>query len=204
MKTVYLLFILLIALTNCITKVSYYSTKYLPTNENYFYLDASYYKTSGYVYLYFQDYYYHLNYNSLQVCFTDTNPETSYSSCSFSSYSPSYRLTTSSSSQYLYEIKYQNKYYIVVRYSGSGSSLSYSSLSVETSSSDVHNLIGAVLSTIAIIGIVIGSVVVLSIIITILCCCCVCARAATPVTYVNPQPIVYTSPAAYPLTANNF
>ena len=83
-------------------------------------------------------------------------------------------------------------------------SLSYSTLSVETSSSDVHNLIGAVLSTIAIIGIVIGSVVVLSIIITILCCCCICAKAATPVTYVNPQPIVYTSPAAYPLTVTNF
>ena len=84
MKTVYLLFILLIALTNCIQQITHYSSYSLDTKDNYFYLSTWSY-SSGYAYLYFEDRSYNLNYNSLEVCFTNTNPSSSsISSCSFS------------------------------------------------------------------------------------------------------------------------
>ena len=203
MKTDYLLFILLIALTNCIQQITHYSSYSLDTKDNYFYLSTWSY-SSGYAYLYFEDRSYNLNYNSLEVCFTNTNPSSSISSCSFSKVSLYKSSSSSSYDQYLYQISYRSTYYIVVKYSSRTSVSSSARLSVQVADTDIFNIVGAVLSTLAIVGIVIGSLVVLSIIITILCCCCICAKAATPVTYVNPQPIIYTSPAAYPLTATNF
>ena len=203
MKTDYLLFILLIALTNCIQQITLYSSYSLDTKDNYFYLSTWSY-SSGYAYLYFEDRSYNLNYNSLEVCFTNTNPSSSsISSCSFSKVSLYKSSSSSSYDQYLYQISYRSTYYIVVKYSSRTSVSSSARLSVQVADTDIFNIVGAVLSTLAIVGIVIGSLVVLSIIITILCCCCICAKAATPVTYVNPQPIYYTNPVTYPLTANN-
>jgi len=204
MKTDYLLFILLIAITNCIQQISRSSSNSLDTKDNYFYFSTwTYYSGYSYAYLYFEDRSYNLNYNSLEVCFTNNNPSSGISSCSFSKISLYKSSSSSSYDQYLYQISYRSTYYIVVKYSSRTSVLSSARLSVQVADTDIFNIVGAVLSTLAIVGIVIGSLVVLSIIITILCCCCICAKAATPVTYVNPQPIYYTNPVTYPLTANN-
>lgn len=214
MKLVFLLFIYLIALSNCST----YPPKIEPDKEilldtagnlyKHFYIDASYFSKYDNIYIYFKSNSYNFQPSKLRYCFTDKNPESYLSSLIFYYKSSSVNINTGSSGEYLYQFDYtlSKGKYLAIEYYGTPSS-SQRSLYVQVSSSDVHKLLAAALGIVAIVLIVIGSIIVLSVVITILICCCICRRRTVggqvgyiQPTYVvtNPNPVTYPlSPAGY-------
>jgi len=174
--------------------------------DTYFYMEKKSYQS--YIYFYLKDDNYGLYASNVRCCYTNTNPEVSIdsSTCETSVTFTLYKTVTESSiNYYLYKFySYYTYNYVVIYYSGKYSS---GSLEVQASYSDIYNIleniIGAALSIVAIVFIVIGSVIGLSIIITVLVCCCVCCRRTTTVGQVGyiqpPPPVVISNPTASPL-----
>ena len=135
----------------------------LPINsseDKYFYVSNSdYYLYSKYLYFYLEDNNFGLNFNNIKYCYTNINPNSSLDDavddCSFNSISYYDPIYSSSSKLYHYKIPTTRSYnYSIIYYEGyySGGSL-YAYCHYESTSSE-DNL----LSTGAIIGIVIGSI----------------------------------------------
>ena len=218
-----LLFFLLIAYSIELTRVYKNSKTYLPTNSNsnYFYIvDAEYSYYSTYIYFCLEDNDFSLNYNSIKVCKTNTNPGTNeqsaINSCSSNyDYLTYYGSTTTSSKKKYYYKFYQSSFYdySIVYYSGSHS---YGDLYVTADDSNLLiNDAAEALSTVAIVFIVIGSIIVIAVAIVISACCCACCACCRrsqpgimpitqPAAYVAPNPVAYgpaiplqASPVAY-------
>ena len=185
-------------------------------NYNYFYIynDKSY-KTT--IYFYIKDKDNSLYYDNIRVCYTNTKPTYGheFEGCSNSDKSISKYGTTSygsSTNYYLYKYSSSSHYnYLSVEYSVQYLS---GSLEVQASYSDldelISSIIGTALSVVAIVFIVIGSVIALSIIITIICCCCVCTACCHKTTtvgsvgYIQPPPtVVISNPTTSPLVNVN-
>lgn len=203
MNFVFLLFIFLVPLSNCgkILQIEPNKLTLLATSTDYydyFWLDGNSLSKTGYIYLYFEDNNFNLYSNELQVCFDNVHPNNMVS-CSFKTKTPNYSLTTGSKNIYLYLFNYDISYgkYIVAKYSGKDKT---GKIYVEASESDVHKLVTAVLSTVAIVFIVIGSIIVGTIILIILCCCCICRRRTKVQVVGYTQPYVINNSATYPLT----
>ena len=132
-------------------------------SSGFFYLEGKSYLSTCSVYLNFQDKGYKLNYNLLQVCFTNS---VDYKNCSYLIKTPSKSSSTKTEGEYLYNFDYKSSYgsYIIVRYSGSGKGYLY----VETS--DSNNFSG--LSPLIIATIVFCSITFIIILIKIIMCCC--------------------------------
>ena len=210
MKLIYLLFLSLIALSNCMQLVKYKSKT--PLTGNYFYLIGSYYSSGSNLFLDFEDRSYYLNYDKLQVCFTDNLPYDGMPcSSSWVTKTPNYRIRTNSNQDLTYYFTYKSSYgkYIVVKF-GSTSSYTSGSLNVYASNDDTHNiaaLAAAALGIVAIVLIVIGSIIVLGVVITILICCCICRRRTVggQVGYIQPTYVVTNpNPVTYPLSPNGY
>ena len=216
MKLVFLLFIYLIALSNCST----YPPKIEPDKEilldtagnqyKHFYIDASYFSKYDNIYIYFKSNSYNFQPSKLRYCFTDKNPESDLSTLIFYYKSSSVNIDTGSSGEYLYQFDYtlSKGKYLAIEYYGTPSA-SQRTLYVQVSSSDVHKLLATALSVVIIVLIVIGSIIVLSVVITILICCCICRRRTVggQVGYVNPQPtyvVTNPNPVTYPLAPNGY
>ena len=196
--------LLLITIFNCVASVtevrvdsSSATTIYPSSNPNYFYIKD---KDNS------------LYYDNIQVCYTNTKPvygqefqDCSNSVKSINKYGTE---TYGSSTYYLYKY-YSSSYYkyLSVKYS-----VQYLSgtLEVQASYSEldelISSIIGTALSVVAIVFIVIGSVIALSIIITIICCCCVCTACCHKTTtvgsvgYIQPPPtVVISNPTTSPL-----
>ena len=140
MMFVFFLFILLISLSNCMIKVDFRNKTLLSnTPSGYFYFDGGYHRENSYIYLFFEDDGYKLNYNSLQICVTEHYPKNDDISCSYS-IEPVYKVTQLDSKyEYLYFFRYKRVTpiyvnYVVVKYSGSGKGNLY----VENSDDDIH------------------------------------------------------------------
>ena len=218
-----LLFFLLIAYSIEMTRVYKNSKAYLPTNSNsnYFYIvNAEYSYYSTYIYFCLEDNDFSLNYNSIKVCKTNTNPGTNeqsaINSCSSNyDYLTYYGSTTTSSKKKYYYKFYQSSFYdySIVYYSGSHS---YGDLYVTADDSNLLiNDAAEALSTVAIVFIVIGSIIVIAVAIVISACCCACCACCRrsqpgimpitqPAAYVAPNPVAYgpaiplqASPVAY-------
>jgi hypothetical protein len=138
--------------------------------DKYFYVpNIDYYFYSNYLYFYFEDDGFGLSYNKIKYCYTNTNPDSYLDDvvkyCSFDSIS--YYDTTSSSSSkiYYYKIPTTSYYtYSIVYYDGSNpSGYLYAYCHYESKSSEDNSL-----STWAIFGIVIGSIVFIVICIIII------------------------------------
>ena len=165
---------------------------------------------SGYssgVYFYLQDDGYSLDYNSLEICYTNTYPL--YNNNPFQNCSPRTtlyfykKLTKSGDKYYFYYFPGDSsKNYYIIHYTGTYTY--YGNLYAEASRSSLYDKIDTGLSGGIIALIVIGSLFGLGIIIAIpiiICCCC---RRTTygAVGFVPPQPtVVITSPTSvvYPL-----
>ncbi len=211
--------LLLITFFNCVassmdkvTVDSSSSTTIYPQfySNNYFYIYNK--NSKSTIYFYIRDKDNDLYYDNIYVCFTDTSPDDSnvFNTCANSDRSISKygTVTDGSYTYYLYKYSYSPyRRYLIIGYSVKYVS---GSLEVQASYSDidglVSSLIGTALSVLAIIGIVVGSIIVLSIIITILCCCCACcsccARTTTvgTVGYIQPPPsVVISNPTAVPM-----
>ena len=227
MRYTFVLFAIIFSLSIClnyITKVYRNSKTSLPlysSGYTYFYLDdiSDYYSKE--IYLRFEDEYDSLNSNSISICYTDTYPDPypyqtdAIQNCKFSTITPysttSSSFTSFSKYRYYYKFSTYNSYnelksYVIVKYSPrfTFGSLYVTSDDKELKDSDDHNL-----PTVAIIGIVIGSIFGLALIIVGIVCCCMCMRRKTiqgTVGYTPPEPtVVVTNPPQYPLipqTAN--
>ena len=209
MKLIYLLFISLIALSNCITQVIKESKTRL--TENSFYLSGASYYSGNNLFLDFEDRSYYLDYNYIQVCFTDNDPYGSNPCSRWSSIKYAYRSSINSDTDltYYFYYKYSDGKYIIVKFNRfSGYSGGY--LYVKASNNDTHNLAAlaaAALGIVAIVLIVIGSIIVLSIVITILICCCLCRKRTIggQVGYIQPTYVVTNpNPVTYPLSPNGY
>ena len=205
-------FLLLITVFNCVFSIpkvtidSSSSTTISPTgySNNVFYIDNKSSRTT--IYFYIKDVDNGLYYDSLIACNSDDNN----SNCdnigvTFTKYS---EISQNSVTYYLYKFSssYSHKY-LYITYSVKSLS---GSLEVQASYSDlddlVSSLIGAALSIVAIVFIVIGSIIGLSIIITIIVCCCICGACCHRTTtvgsvgYIQPPPtVVVSNPTSSPL-----
>jgi len=181
-----LLFLCFIACSFCLEmiKVSRNSRTSLPTTsstDKYFYLtNSNYYLYSSYIYICLEDNNFGLSYNNIKYCRTDTNPssypDSAISSCSFTTIYYYSTQSSSSSTKYYYKIPTTSSYtYSIVYYQGSYSSgYLYVTSDYQNILSDNYYYTG--LSPGAIIGIVIGSIVILVTFIIILYYCCPCCR----------------------------
>ena len=146
--------------------------------DKYFYVENSdYYPYSNYLYFYLEDNGFGLRFNNIKYCRTDTNPQnnpdSAIKSCSFNSISYYDPVYLSSSKIYHYKFPISSSYsYSIVYYEGSYSSgYLYAYCSYESTSEE-----DVVLTSGAIVGIVIGSIAFLVICIIIMICCCPCCR----------------------------
>ena len=145
------------------------------SNDKYFYLiNINYFQYSNYIYFCLEDNNFGLSYNDIKYCLTNTNPhtypDTAIKSCSFKSISNYSIQGSSSSTKYYYRISVNSSYnYSIVNYQGNYSS---GNLYVTTDYKSISNDDNKELSTVAIIGIVAGSVVILVASIIIIYCCC--------------------------------
>ena len=138
--------------------------------DKYFYVsNIDYYFYSNFLYFYFEDEGFGLSYNKIKYCYTNTNPDSYLDDvvkyCSFDSISY-YDTTYSSNSKiYYYKIPTTSYYtYSIVYYDGSNpSGYLYAYCHYESKSSEDNSL-----STGAIFGIVIGSIVFIVICIIII------------------------------------
>ena len=206
MKLIYLLFISLIALSNCITQVIKESKTRL--TENSFYLSGASYYSGNNLFLDFEDRSYYLDYNYIQVCFTDNDPYGSNPCSRWSSIKYAYRSSINSDTDltYYFNYKYSDGRYIIVKFNRF-SGHSGGNLYVKASNNDTHNLATAALGIVSIVLIVIGSIIVLSIVITILICCCLCRKRTIggQVGYIQPTYVVTNpNPVTYPLSPNGY
>ena len=209
MKLIFLLFISLIALSNCMQLVSYRLKT--PLTGNYFYLIGSSYSSGSNLFLDFEDRAYSLDYNNLKVCFTDNLPYDGMPCSRWETKTPAYRSRLNSDQDLTYYFTYKSSYgkYIVVKF-GSTSSYISGSLNVKASNDDTHNiaaLAAAALGIVTIVLIVIGSIIVLGVVITILICCCICRRRTVggQVGYIQPTYVVTNpNPVTYPLSPNGY
>ena len=228
MRYTFVLFAIIFSLSICyfyhIKKVNRNSKTSLPLysyDDTYFYLDVmSDYYYSQEIYLCFEDEYDSLKSNSISICYTDTYPDPySYQTdainkCAFSTIDPystrSSSFTSFSKYKYYYKFSTYNSYYelkryVIVKYSPN---FTFGSLYVTSDDKELKDSDDG-LPTVAIIGIVIGSVFGLAIIIVGIICCFRCMRRKTiqgTVGYAPPEPtVVITNPPQYPLipqTAN--
>lgn len=205
MKISICLVLSLIFISQCseITKLYRDSLTTLSTSSksNYFYLEKSDYDYSD-IYLYFQDYSFYMDSYNLKICYTDNFPNTDMiNTCSWTYKSPYYTYSSYSYSEYYYSLTKKSYYYIIVNYQGSST---YGSLYAESSDNDLANLVDAVISTVALVFIIIGSIIFFGIVITVIVFCCLCARKRTiqgSAGYVPPQQTyVVSNPVAYPQT----
>ena len=172
------------------------------SSENkFFYLNNSeYFSYSNNIYFYLEDNNFDLRFYNIKYCYTNTNPNYSpfsvVYSCSFSDIYSYKHQTSSSSTKYLYKIPTNDSYiYSIVFYEGENSSGSlfvysdYKSISIN----DIA------LSTGAIIGIVIGSIIFLAIIIIIIICRCTrCKKNKTDFTLAEESNYVAPNSSNYP------
>jgi hypothetical protein len=163
---------------------------YTTSGVNYFYM-YTYDSTIFDLYFYLDDYSYGLK-EPIYYCETDDSPtlETTIKNCYF------YSLTSKSISGTKKNFRISPSFfkrYTIVKYEGT-----YSSGNLYAKCSyydDIFDIVGAALSVVAIVGIVIGSIVFLSILITILCCVFRRRRIYGGVGYIPPQPaVVVTTP----------
>ena len=214
MKLAFLLFIFLISLSKCyiIKKVPYDMNTTLSTsstNTNYFYLDSKEFSRYNKLYLYFHDKSYNLDYNLLQICYTDEKSTISLQNCSFTTKTPFHKVTSSSYNEYCYEINTKNasnvlKTFIIVHYSGSTTygSLSVKALKDNLYNKNTHNSESA-FGTLANVFIIIFGITTFVCIIVAIVFCYLCSRKKTIpgiVGYPKPQPnYIISDNAAYPL-----
>ena len=181
--------------------------KSLPTNpnSNYFYLTTiDYYVHSTYIYFCLEDDNFDLNYNDIKFCYTDSNPgydsRSAVNFCYFYSLSYYGSSTSSSTKKYYYKFSYEYSYdYIIVYYSGS-----HNDGNLYVTSDDTNLFLDdAALSTVAIVFIVIGSIIVIAVAIIISVCYCACCRRSQPGIMPIGQPAAYVAPnpSTYP---NNY
>ena len=209
MKLIYLLFISLIALSNCITPVIKESKTRL--TENSFYLIGASYYSGNNLFLDFEDRSYYLDYNYIQVCFTDTLPYDGIPCSRLTNIKYAYRSSINSDTDltYYFYYKYSDGKYIIVKFNRF-SGHSGGNLYVKASNNDTHNLAAlaaAALGIVTIVLIVIGSIIVLGVVITILICCCICRRRTVggQVGYIQPTYVVTNpNPVTYPLSPNGY
>ena len=167
------------------------SPESLNTNSgyNYFYMDAHF--TIFDLYFYLEDVSYGLS-TPIEYCVTNTYPGDSSSfSCNYYSL---YSYNTKDDKKYykIYSSSLSIYNYVVVRYTGKNPG---GTLYVKSSNSDIFDIVGTALSIVAIVGIVIGSIVFLSVLITVLCCIFRRRRIYGGVGYIPPQPaVVVTTP----------
>ena len=180
------------------------------TSDNtYFYMEKNRYQS--YIYFYLKDDDFGLDYGNVRCCYTNTYPPSKidFNKCEEIVTLTLYKTVTESDvCYYLYKFYSSSNYnYVVIYYSGRYSS---GSLEVQASYSDINsileNIIGAALSVVAIVFIVIGSIIGLSIIITIIVCCCICTACCHKTTtvgsvgYIQPPPtVVISNPTTSPL-----
>ena len=205
MKLIYLLFISLIALSNCITPVIKESKTRL-TGNSFYLIGASYYSGNN-LFLDFEDRSYYLD-NYIQVCFTDTLPYDGIPCFGTTYIKYAYRSSINSDTDltYYFYYKYSDGKYIIVKFNRF-SGHSGGNLYVKASNNDTHNLATAALGIVSIVLIVIGSIIVLSIVITILICCCLCRKRTIggQVGYIQPTYVVTNpNPVTYPLSPNGY
>ena len=206
MKLIYLLFISLISLSNCITPV--YKESKTRLTENSFYLTGASYYSGNNLFLDFEDRSYYLDYNYIQVCFTDNDPYGSNPCSRWSSIKYAYRSSINSDTDltYYFYYKYSDGKYIIVKFNRF-SGHSGGNLYVKASNNDTHNLATAALGIVSIVLIVIGSIIVLSIVITILICCCLYRKRTIggQVGYIQPTYVVTNpNPVTYPLSPGGY
>ena len=221
MNLAFLLFIF-ISYSNCYTikKVPFKVNTSLSTNTtkaNYFYLESKEFSFYEKIYLDFKDNSYYLDYNSLQICYTDNNPTISLQSCFFTTKTPFYKSISSSYREFCYEIntKISNNVlnaFIVVFYSGS---YSFGSLYVKASETNIYKTVKTIFETIFssialmllfFVGIVF--LIILIIVIIVIIICCLCARKKTTVgtvRYIQPQATyIIANTATIPLTTGSY
>ena len=170
-----------LAITLIMTSVYTNSRKSLPITSSvnkYFYVQNSdYYTHSSYLYFYLEDNNFGLRYNNIKYCLTNTypytNPESAIKSCTFNSISYYDPIYLSGSKIYHYKFPISSSYsYSIVYYEGSYSSgYLYAYCSYESTSEE-----DIILTSGAIVGIVIGSIAFLVICIIIMYYCCPCCR----------------------------
>ena len=173
------------------------------SSENkFFYLNNSEYSSySNNIYFYLEDNNFDLRFYNIKYCYTNTNPNSSpYSvinSCSFNDIYSYKHQTSSSSTKYLYKIPTNDSYiYSIVFYEGGNSSGSLYAYS-DYKSIPIDDI--TALSTGAIIGIVIGSIIFLAIIIIIIICRCIrCKKNKTDFISVEESNYVAPKSSNYP------
>ena len=199
MKLIYLLFISLIVLSNCITQV--FKNSRTKLTENSFYLTGSSYYSGSNIFLFFEDRSYFLDYGNLQICFTDNDPYGSNPCSRWSSIKYAYRSSINSNTdlKYYFNYKYSDGRYIVVKFdriSGySGGNLYVRSYNEETHEEthggtyETDTKSTSSFGVLSIIFIVFGSIIFLIIVILIIIWC---RRIITgrPIGYVEPAYVV--------------
>ena len=171
------------------TEVSRNSRTSLPTSifeDKYFYLTNRIYSNySNYIYICLEDNNFSLNYNNIKYCFTNTNPsdypDIAVKSCSFISISYYSSQSSSGTIKYYYKFSNTSFYtYSIVYYEGKNSSgnlyvtIDYKNISSDDNKDDDKDD-NKRISTVAIIGIVSGSIAILVTFILITYCyfkCC--------------------------------
>ena len=171
------------------TEVSRNSRTSLPTStfeDKYFYLTNRIYSNySNYIYICLEDNNFSLNYNNIKYCFTNTNPsdypDITVKSCSFISISYYSSQSSSDTIKYYYKFSNTSFYtYSIVYYEGKNSfgnlyvTIDYKNISSDDNKDDDKDD-NKIISTVAIIGIVSGSIAILVTFIMIIYCyfkCC--------------------------------
>ena len=197
MKLIYSLFISLIALSNCITQV--FKNSRTKLTENSFYLTGSSYYSGSNLFLFFEDRSYYLDYDNLQICFTDKDPFGSDPCSSWDTIKSSHRSRINSDTdlKYYFNYKYSDGRYIIVKFDRinghSGGNLYVRSYNEETHENtyetDRDTKTTSSFGGLSIVFIVFGSITVVIIVILIIIWC---RRIITgrPIGYVEPAYVV--------------
>ena len=223
MKKIFLLFLYLVASSNCIymTNIGIDGLFVLTpevNEESYFYIKAENYKSSGKIYLYCEDQHYNFKYNQLEICYTDENPksDTAVENCKFKLINYSQKVLNSDNrDKYYYSFDYMDKdtsklifrEYIIVHFKIRKAADGNSIFSVKTSTKDIYeedkkNNVKKALSLIQIICIIISSILILGAIIGATIFFCRKRKKALEIQgYAAPQPnLAMPNNITYPLS----
>ena len=169
--------------------------------QSYFYIMADKYKSTGKVYLYFEDQRYNFEYNQLEICYTDENPksDTAVSNCEFKRIKYYQRILNSDRrDKYYYSFDYIDKDirkpifrdYVIVHFNIRKALDGMSIFSVKTSTNDIYeeDMKKGIKKILSIIFIIIGSIIALATIGLIIYFCCKKKKRIEIQGYPAPQP----------------